>query len=147
MSMPLTDTGHDLDEDRRAMCWRRTFRGQAEQARSARDFVAFLLTGCAYADDAITAVGELVANALRHTRSALPGGLFTIEVRRWRSGMSVGVTDQGGASEPVVREPGAMAESGRGLKTVAAVASRWDWTGDADSRTVIVIFDTTDVAP
>jgi anti-sigma regulatory factor (Ser/Thr protein kinase) len=125
------------------MCWRRTFPGQADQARSARDFVAFLLTGCVLADDVVFAVAELVANALRHTRSALPGGRFVVEVRCWHSGMSVGVTDQGALGEPAVREADEMATSGRGLKTVAALASRWDWTGDANSRTVIAIFELT----
>jgi serine/threonine-protein kinase RsbW len=141
MSMPLIDTGHAHAEDCRTMCWRRTFSGQADQARPARDFVGFLLNGCTLAEDAVSAVAELVANALRHTRSALPNGLFVVEVRRWSSGVSVGVTDQGGNNEPAVREPDAMAESGRGLQTVAALASRWDWSGDANSRTVIAIFD------
>src|SRR4051794_11420788 len=109
MSMPLTDTSHGLGDDCRPMRWRRTFSGHVDQARPARDFVAFLLTGCKLADDAVSAVAELVANALRHTRTALPGGLFVVEVRRWPSGMSVGVTDQGGTSEPAVREADAMA--------------------------------------
>lgn len=139
--MPLTDAGHGLSEDSPSMRWRRTFPGHAEQARSARDFVAFLLAGCALADDAVLAVAELVANALRHTRSASPYGLFAVEVRRWGSGASVGVTDQGGTSEPKVCEADDSAESGRGLKTVATLANRWDWTGDGNGRTVIAVFD------
>jgi serine/threonine-protein kinase RsbW len=141
MSMPLTDTGHDLGDDRRTLCWRRTFPGRPDQAHPARDFVAFLLTGCTLVDDAVYAAAELVANALRHTRSALPDGLIVVEVRRWPCGMSVGVTDQGGAGEPAVREADALAESGRGLKAVASLASHWDWTGDANGRTVIAVFD------
>ncbi|GAA4491571.1 hypothetical protein GCM10023191_025770 [Actinoallomurus oryzae] len=144
MSMPLTDASHDLGDDRYAMRWRRTFPGRPEQAQPAREFVAYLLSGCALADDAVSAVGEFVVNALRHTHSALPGGRFTVEVRRWPSGISIGVTDQGGTSEPAAREPDPMEESGRGLKTVAALASRWDWTGDVNGRTVIAVFDIAD---
>jgi anti-sigma regulatory factor (Ser/Thr protein kinase) len=123
------------------MHWRRAFPGRADQARAARDFVAFLLAGYALVDDAVLAAAELVANTLRHTRSARPGGEFTVEVRRWNSGTSIEVTDQGGASEPRPRDPDDMAESGRGLKTVASLATRWDWTGDANGRTVIAVFD------
>ena len=142
MSMPIADTAQGLREDPpHGMRWRRTFPGRADQARSARDFVAFLLAGCAPADDAVLAVAELVANTLRHTRSALPGGEFVVEVRRWCSGISIGVTDQGGASEPEARDADDLAESGRGLKTVAMLASRWDWTGDTNGRTVIAVFD------
>ncbi|GLY90550.1 ATP-binding protein [Actinoallomurus iriomotensis] len=108
---------------------------------SAREFVAYLLSGCALTDDAVSAVGEFGVNALRHTHFALPGGRFTVKVRRWPSGISIGVTDQGGTSEPAAREPDPMEESGRGLKTVATLASRWDWTGDVNGRTVIAVFD------
>jgi serine/threonine-protein kinase RsbW len=141
MSTPLADTGRSIDEQPYDMRWRRVFPGHAEQARAARDFVAFLLAGYALVDEAVLAAAELVANTLRHTRSALPGGEFTVEVRRWGSGTSIGVTDQGGASEPRPRDVDALAESGRGLKTIASMATRWDWTGDANGRTVIAIFD------
>lgn len=139
--MPATDTGHELRTEPHTMRWRRAFPGHADQARAARDFVAFLLAGCALVDDAVLAAAELVANALRHTRSALPGGEFTVEVRRWRSGLSVGITDQGGSNEPIPREAGEMELSGRGLMTVARLATRWDWTGDRNGRTVLAIFD------
>ena len=141
MSTPLADTDCSLDEQPHDMRWRRVFPGHANQARAARDFVAFLLAGSTFVDDAVLAVAELVANTLRHTRSALPGGEFAVEVRRWSAGTSVGVTDQGGAGEPRPRDADDMAESGRGLKTVASLATRWDWTGDTNGRTVIAVFD------
>ena len=141
MSMPLTDAGHSLHEEPGGMRWRRVFPGHAEQARSARDFVACLLAGFAIADDAVLATAELVANTLRHTRSALPGGEFIVEVRHWSCGTCIGVTDQGGTSEPRPCDADDMAESGRGLKTVATLATRWDWTGDTNGRTIIAVFD------
>jgi hypothetical protein len=57
------------------------------------------------------------------------------------SATSIGVTDQGGTSEPRPRDADDMAESGRGLNTVATLATRWDWTGDTNGRTIIALFD------
>jgi anti-sigma regulatory factor (Ser/Thr protein kinase) len=139
--MPLVDVHHGLADAPHAMRWRRTFPGRADQSSAARNFVAFLLAGCPLADDVVSVVAELVANTLRHTRSALPGGLFLVEVRRWRGGVAVAVTDQGSAHEPAMREADEMAESGRGLQTVEALASRWGWTGDPSSRTVTAVFN------
>lgn len=139
--MSLADTGRNLDEQPHDMRWRRVFPGNADQARAARDFVAFLLAGFALVDDAVLAAAELVTNTLRHTHSALPGGEFAVEVRRWSSGTSIGVSDQGGESEPKPCDADDLAESGRGLKTVAMLATRWDWTGDTHGRTVVAIFD------
>src|SRR4051812_30458687 len=116
------------------MRWRRTFPGHPDQARPARHFVAFLLSGCSLADDAVSVTGELVANALRHTYSGKPGGLFIVEVRRWYGGAAVSVTDQGGPNEPTIRAPTETAESGRGLHTINVLTDRWCWTGDASSR-------------
>ncbi|MEV5706047.1 ATP-binding protein [Actinoallomurus sp. NPDC052274] len=115
MSISPIDVHSGLADESDAMRWRRTFPGRTDQSRPARHFVAFLLAGCPLADDAVSVTGELVANALTHTHSAKPGGLFVVEVRRWRGGAAVAVTDQGGTSEPRIREAGWLAESGRGL--------------------------------
>ncbi|RAY15982.1 ATP-binding protein [Actinomadura craniellae] len=134
------------------MCWRRAFAGRPAEARRARDFVGFLMAGFARADDMVLAAGELVANVLQHTRSGLPGGLFVVEVRRWRGGAALTVIDQGGDGEPRSRPPCdgfdgsvdelcALAESGRGLLTISATASWWDWCGGPAGRTVTAVFD------
>ncbi|NKZ09209.1 ATP-binding protein, partial [Actinomadura latina] len=39
------------------------------------------------------------------------------------------VTDQGGPGEPTLRNPAELAEGGRGLLTVDALAASWSWTG------------------
>ena len=56
-----------------------TLPGRPESARAAREFAAGCLAGCPSSDDAVLCVDELVANAIQHSRSGLPGG--TIEVR------------------------------------------------------------------
>ncbi|MGI8330218.1 ATP-binding protein [Actinomadura scrupuli] len=133
------------------MCWRRAFPGLRPQARRARDFVGFLVEGSPRADDLILAAGELVANALQHTRSGCPGGLFVVEVRRWRGGVALTVIDQGGPNEPRRGTAGGpmaadlgdfdFAESGRGLFAVEMTASWWDWCGGFCGRTVTAVYD------
>lgn len=139
------------------MCWRRTFPGVPPEARRARDFVAFLIEGFTRADDVVLAAAEMVANALQHTRSAAPGGLFLVEVRRWRGGVALTVIDQGGPNDPSPRslresegwDDGVdglaggvwdLPESGRGLLTISATATWWDWCGGPGGRTLTAVF-------
>lgn len=130
------------------MCWRRAFPGLPAQARQARDFVNFLAEGSRWADDLTLAAGELVANALQHTRSGCPGGLFVVELRRWRGGAALTVIDQGGPKEPrrgtaPAGDPAAFdfAESGRGLFAIEMTASWWDWCGGFCGRTITAVYD------
>jgi serine/threonine-protein kinase RsbW len=123
-----------------AMCWRRDFPGRAEQAAHVRRFVAFLLEDHPKAGDAVQAAAELVANAIQHTRSAAPGGLLVVEVRRCPGHVAVSVTDQGGPNEPRLTEAGLLAGHGLGLHLIAATATRWIWRGDATGRTVTALF-------
>jgi serine/threonine-protein kinase RsbW len=128
------------------MYWRRDFPGDLAQVRAARTFAAHLLDGFPPLDDILLALDELAVNALRHTRSGHPGGHFTVEVRHNPIGVTVSVTDQGAPTEPRVRpltdptDLTALAESGRGLFTVAALATAWSWTGTPCSRTVHATF-------
>ncbi|HEU5157510.1 MAG TPA: ATP-binding protein [Streptosporangiaceae bacterium] len=138
--MATPTLNHVAAHSTEAMCWRRSFPGRAEQAAHVRRFVAFLLADHAKAGDAVQAVAELAANAMQHTRSAAPGGLFVVEVRRCPGHVAVSVTDQGGPNEPRVVEPNLLAGRGRGLHLVAATATRWRWCGDASGRTVTALF-------
>lgn len=124
------------------MRWRRTFAGRPDEARSVRRFVAFLLDDHPRTDDAVYVTAELAANAMRHTRSGQAGGRFVVEVRRWQCGsVAIAVTDEGTTTDPRPRDPDELAESGRGLRSVATLASHWCWTGDNSGRTVMAIFD------
>ncbi len=128
------------------MCWRRAFPGLPAEARRARDFVRFLVEGCPRADDMALTAAELINNAVRHTRSGLPGGSFTVEVRRGRGETALTVVDRGGPHEPRARsladsaDPLELAESGRGLLTVGLTASRWYWSGGPAGRAVTAVF-------
>ncbi|KAB2339762.1 ATP-binding protein [Actinomadura rudentiformis] len=120
--------------------WRRSFPGGPEQARAVRRFVACLLDGCPYLDEVLLVAGELVVNAIRHTKSGQDGGTFTIEIMRGANGVAVSVADQGGPGEVVARDAEELDESGRGLRTVALTAASWSWHGNEEGRTVTAVF-------
>src|SRR3569833_1649483 len=126
--------------DDRVLIWRRSFPGLAEHVRQAREFVGFLLADLPSVDDAVLVVSEFAANALRHTASSRPGGRYLLEVRCWRDGASVALTDEGSRKVPRVPEPDDLAECGRGLQTVHALATEWCWTGDYRGRTFTAAF-------
>jgi hypothetical protein len=121
--------------------WRRTFPGRADQARAVRGFIGCLLDGCPFLDDVLLAAGELVVNALRHTKSGQDGGAFTVELLRDGRAVVLAVADQGGPNEPCVAEAGALDEGGRGLLTVAYTAASWGWHGNEHGRKVTVTFE------
>ena len=122
-----------------ATVWRRAFAGTRESAHEARAFVGFLLVSFPRRDDVVQAAGELIANAVTHTRSGAAGGIYIVEVRRWRGGVALAVVDQGGPGEPRAVD-GELREGGYGLMTVRALASWWGWRGGEHSRTVSAIF-------
>jgi anti-sigma regulatory factor (Ser/Thr protein kinase) len=119
----------------------RVFPGEAGQVTAARIFVARVLADGAICggparETLLTCVTELAANAVKHTASGR-GGVFTVSVGRPRDGVAfVAVTDEGGAGEPSVRDPGDLAEGGRGLALVHACSSRWGFRETPTGRTV-----------
>src|SRR5580704_7047288 len=101
--------------------WARAFPGSPRQVGAARRFVAALLDGSPFCDDAVIVVSELFTNAVRHTDSGKPGGLVVVQISRWLLGVRVAVTDQGSGQRPVIRDPGlcpGLSESGHGLYLV-----------------------------
>ncbi|WP_344975084.1 ATP-binding protein [Streptosporangium fragile] len=109
------------------LTWRRTFLGRPDQVSEARRFVRFLLQDSSCGEDAELVVSELASNALRHTSSGQAHGSFIVEVIRKTASIRISVYDCGWGRTPGFRRqqwPSADQESGRGLMTVAALASR-----------------------
>ncbi len=115
--------------------WARDFPATADQVAQARRFLAGLLAGCPAAADAVLCLSELAANAVLHSRSARPGGRFTVRVSRAAGWLRVGVTDGGG---PWAARP-ASGPNGRGLlivRSLAGVVRIGDPGADSPGRTV-----------
>ena len=106
--------------------------------RAARDFAVATVQrwGAAEcADDVAIVVSELVTNALRH---ALPGSGETQQRRPVRLGLLqpgpcvlCAVADPG-RTVPVAKEADVLAETGRGLHVVSALADLWGYTTPSD---------------
>jgi serine/threonine-protein kinase RsbW len=110
--------------------WSRYFPGRAEQVAQARLFVLSVLAGWPEADIAAVVASELTTNAVRHSASGGPDGLFAVTVRREDDRATVSVQDMGSPREPAIPTPegDGPGESGRGLMLVAALAKDWGKT-------------------
>ncbi len=107
-----------------------TLPGRPESAAAARSFAAKCLAGYPAADEAVTALNELVSNAILHSRSGLPGGSLEVRLTVTAASVLAEVVDEGplGPPPPVSRDP--FAERGRGLMLVEALTRAWGSGGD-----------------
>jgi hypothetical protein len=72
-----------------------SFRGRLDQVGHARAFISAFMGGCAATDDAMLLISELCANAVMHTSSGKPGGIFTVRAVLADHCMCAEVEDQG----------------------------------------------------
>jgi hypothetical protein len=102
--------------------------------RIARDFTTAMLRSWGLADlsdDAVIIVSELVTNAIRY---GLPSGRgaadeHPIRLTLVRHGcLVVCIVADASREEPLMREPGDAAESGRGLHVIEALSRMWGST-------------------
>jgi anti-sigma regulatory factor (Ser/Thr protein kinase) len=105
--------------------FQRDYPGTVSQAAHVRADLAKIAAEFPDADDLILLASELVTNATIHSRSAQPGGTFTVCVYLYPGDYAwVEVTDQGGEwTEPDTDDD----EHGRGLALVAAIAGPGNW--------------------
>jgi hypothetical protein len=120
----------------------RTYPGTEDQVRKVRADLTPVVNECPFADDFILLASEISTNALMHSRSRLPGGVFIVRAEVCpRDFAWLEVEDQGGPW--VEKEPDE--EHGRGLALVAALAGDGNWTVDdgdtPGTRVVWVWFD------
>jgi anti-sigma regulatory factor (Ser/Thr protein kinase) len=120
--------------------------GGAGSVRAARDFTVATLHRWSAADrshDIAVVVSELLTNALRHAR---PGSgddrlLRSIQLGllQLSPGVLCAVTDPSTAA-PVLRPPGSLGETGRGLHIVCALSDRWGYTSSGTGKVVWAMF-------
>lgn len=116
--------------------WSRLFPGQPDQVQAARYFARATLAGRTNTDVAELIVSELATNTLAHTASGQPDGWFIVQVAIFTEHVQIRVFDLGGKTTPaVIAEPDGH-EHGRGLLTVAGIATRWGVEGDEFGRVV-----------
>jgi anti-sigma regulatory factor (Ser/Thr protein kinase) len=137
---------------------RREYSMMAVAAEQSTSLVAFTLPGTPYsvhlarfyvraalgyhdlseiAGDVATVTSELASNAITRTGAHA----FDLELLRVDdSGAVVVVITDPCPLPPVKRDPAAVAEHGRGLLVVEALASRWGWTPRDPGKAVFAIF-------
>ncbi|GAA4907740.1 ATP-binding protein [Streptomonospora salina] len=76
-------------------------------------------------DDVVLAASELATNAIHHSASGLPGGVFAVRLQMSDVAVRIEVEDQGGPGTPQTRPGHHWSEGGRGLVLVAAVMDAW----------------------
>jgi serine/threonine-protein kinase RsbW len=123
-----------------AATFHRSYLGTNDQVQQVRKDLTPLVDGCPLADDFVLLASELSTNAVVHSRSGLPGGVFTVraEVRPGDYAF-LEVDDQGG---PWIERPSGD-DHGRGLVLVAALAGDGNWTvedGDTPGTRVVRVW-------
>jgi hypothetical protein len=117
--------------------WRctRTYTASPDQVRHARGFIRGVLESCPMVDDAVLLISELCTNAVVHSDSRLPGGIFTVHVDVYEGEyVWAEVRDCGGLwTGKTPRTDG----GGHGLEIVRKTASDWGRDGDAVTGWVV----------
>jgi anti-sigma regulatory factor (Ser/Thr protein kinase) len=120
-----------------SVAWR--LPGDRTCASAARDHVRQTLTPTGMPEELIhsaaTVASELAANAFVHALGARPiyvaapglPELWMHLIQHPEARLVVSVFDANPRHEPVLRKPTDMQESGRGMRIVAALSSRWGW--------------------
>lgn len=123
----------------------RVLPGVPQSAKAARTLTRELLgAGHPAAHTVMLLVSELVANAVLHSRSGLPGGTVTVGLSCGPAGVLIQVRDDGGPEEPRLpadRQVAAGAQNcldgashGYGLVLVAALADTWGTAATREGR-------------
>ncbi|MEV6981187.1 ATP-binding protein [Sphaerisporangium sp. NPDC051017] len=115
--------------------------GRASSIALARMYVREVLLEAGYrvVDDVLLLVGEVVANAVKHSYSGRQArGVMQLLVYRNDRTVRVEVVDEGSPNTipqiPAQVDP--LSENGRGLWLVRELSSAWGWQQDEAGRTV-----------
>jgi serine/threonine-protein kinase RsbW len=115
------------------------FPARPDQVREACGFLRGILGDCPVTDTALLVCSELASNAVQHSRSARPGGVFTVRARVCPGAWAwVEIQDEGG---PWLARKERSAERGRGLVVVDEVAGWWDIREDSEGRVICARLD------
>lgn len=113
-----------------------TLHGVRRSVGVARNLVRDLAGEFPGLDDLVMVTSEAVANAITHTASGLRGGRVTVVLAAGPGVFRLEVTDDGaGGGRPYLKDE-VGAETGRGMRIVDGLASRWGFRMEG-TRTVV----------
>jgi len=124
----------------------RTLGADARSVRAARDFTVATLHRWSAADrsyDIAIVVSELLTNALRHARPGSGDDRLRRSIRLGLLQLSPGVlcaVADPSTVAPVLRSPGSLGQTGRGLHIVCALSDRWGYTSSGTGKVVWAMF-------
>lgn len=115
---------------------RLTLAAHAERVPLARAFLGEVL-GCRHpcAETAVLLASELVTNSVRHSGCRHLGQTITVTAVVTCGEVRIEVTDSSGRTVPAVHPSGEVAEGGRGLQLVQALAASWGYWRDGGRTT------------
>jgi serine/threonine-protein kinase RsbW len=116
------------------------FPARPEYLREAREYARGLIPDCPLTDDIVLCVSELAANAIQHTLSGRPGGVFSVRVVSVNGWVRVQVQDQGGPWR-IMTQPTDDDVRGRGLRIVHRLADEFGVFYDTDTGNRVVWFE------
>lgn len=120
-----------------AIAFERAYPGTVDQPRRVRADLAETAGACPVIDALVLLASELAANAVTHSRSAHPGGAFTVRATLYPGDYAwVEVIDQGGAWAAGAQDD----EHGRGLAVVAMIAGEGNWGIEGDESCRVAWF-------
>jgi anti-sigma regulatory factor (Ser/Thr protein kinase) len=120
-----------------AITFERDYAGIVSQAQHVRGDLAKVAAECPTVDDVILLASELATNAILHSRSGHPDGVFTVRATLYPGDYAwVEVIDQGGGWTV----DGHDDDHGRGLAIVAGVAGDGNWGIDGDTTCRVAWF-------
>ncbi|MFG1964772.1 ATP-binding protein [Nonomuraea sp. NPDC049028] len=93
-----------------------------------RHYAKLVLTAAGHRDldDVLLVLGELLNNAVLHTRSGDPSGLVAVDISDAGDRLvRIEVADDGDRAVPLPRQTGDGGDFGRGLQLVEALSVRW----------------------
>ena len=120
-----------------ATAFERAYPGTVNQPRRVRADLTEVAGGCPVIDELVLLASELAANAVTHSRSGHPGGVFTVRATLYPGEYAwVEVIDQGGAWAADAHDD----EHGRGLTVVAMIAGDGNWGIEGDESCRVAWF-------
>jgi anti-sigma regulatory factor (Ser/Thr protein kinase)/DNA-binding XRE family transcriptional regulator len=124
-AQPIPDPPGELDDP--SVLAALMIAGRPDQLRAVRALVAGALGADSdVTETAVLLTSELVANSVRHSDSRRRGGRVTIRLVSVAGGVRVEVADDGAPTRPALAAgPRGLADGGRGLQLVEALADRW----------------------